>query len=714
MSFLHFINIILKNIKALILIPLVLAATIYYFTRNEKKSYSSESTIYTGIASGYSLSGSIKTDFFSTNNAFDNLLSLIQARETKEEVAVSLLAEHLSLKEHDPTKLTWESYSDLKKLIPQSITDSIVKPTIPQTKKAIIAYMGKNDSNVIYKVVHSKTPYYSVDALNTIKPTRVSSSDFIKIAYETSDPFICKRSLELLESTFMEKYRLLKGGQTESVIEYFEEQTRKSFGRLDSVERVFLEFNQKNDIINYYEQTKAVAGEKENLYALNHNLEMDEMASSKSLEKVNENIKNRVYQSLYGSSIIKEREKLSDIYNKIAFTEAISKGGDSKKELDSLRIVAGIVEKDLKSSLDKLNANTNTPEGIPTKNVLDEWFKTTIAFEQSKAKLTVMDKRKKEFTEEYRKFAPLGAILKKIERQISVYEQEYLQLLHDLNLAKLSQQNTELTSKLNVVDPPFLPLKPNASKRMILVVVGFLVGFIGVLSVIIGKAFINKTLLEPSRAKKMTGMPILGIYPMLNQSPRFLELANVRLIQQLLSKVDAREKTIYIGFVSIQKGEGKSTIINMLEKELVDLNYNVEKQLLLPTIEYKQLGITMPLSLAAHQWDNESSIVERRDKDFVLIEFPSLEKMIIKPGLFPPLHHTVLLCRANRIWNKKDNEVVALFSKTTNTNPMILLNGVETDFAEEHLGEVPKRRNVIRAFLKRLIKFEFGNRNAIR
>jgi uncharacterized protein involved in exopolysaccharide biosynthesis len=714
MSFLHFLNLVLKNLKALILIPLVLAATIYYFTRHEKKVYSSESTIYTGIASGYNLSGTIKSDFFSANNAFDNLLSLIQARETKEDVAVNLLAEHLSLKNHDPSKLTWEAYAELQKMVPQAVRDSVVKPTVAETRQAIIAFKEKNDSNAIYKLINSKAPYYSIDALNSIKPGRVNSSDFVKISYETNDPFICKRTLELLESAFMEKYRLLKGGQTESVVDYFEAQTRKSFARLDSVEKVFLEFNKENDIINYYEQTKAVANEKEDLYALNHDLEMAEMASSKSLDKVNENIKNRVYQSLYGSAIINDREKLSDIYSKIAFAEAVNRNGENRKELDSLKNVAAIAERDLKTSVDKLNANTNTPEGIPTKNVLDEWFRTTLAFEQSKAKLTVMDKRKKEFTEEYRKFAPLGAILKKIERQISVSEQEYLQHLHDLNMAKLSQQNTEITSKLNVVDPPYLPLKPNASKRVILVAAGFLVGFILVLSVIIGNALMNKTLLEPIRAKKIVGVPILGIYPSLSESPRFIEKANILLVQQILSKINAAGKPVYLGFISTQNGEGKSTILNMVEQELVGLNYNVERQLLLSTTEYKQLGITMPLSLAAHKWDNENSIITRNDRDFVLIEFPALDKTIIKPGLFPPLNHVILVSRANRVWDKKDSEMVAVFSKTTGINPVFVLNGVEKDFAEEYIGEVPKKRNFLRTLIKRIVKFEFGNRKAIR
>ena len=727
MTFLHFLKLLSRNIIWLLLIPMILAASIYYFTRSEKKIYSSESTIYTGLASGYNLNGTAKADYYATSNAFDNLLSLIESRDTKQDVVIDLLAEHLTLKKHDPAVLTWGAYDELQKLIPDDFKSKIVKPTFLETRKALASFAGKADENVIYKLIYSENPYYSFDALKNIKAARISNSDLIKISYETSDPIICKRTLELLEETFIKKNRLLREGQTGSVVNYFETETKKAFAKLDSSELNFLNFNKNNDIINYYEQTKAVAGEREILYAQNHNLEMEKMAANSSLNKVNSSIEGRNNQVFYGQDIIKEREKLANIYNKVALSEIVNADGSNKKQVDSLKSVAARTEASLKTTLDKLSVESMTPNGIPTKSVLDEWLKTTLAYEQSKAKLAVMDKRKKEFEEEYKKFAPLGAMLKKIERQISVSEQEYLELLHGLNMARLTQQNTELTSKLNIVDPPFLPLKPNASKRLVLVVVGFMVGFVLVLAFILANALINRTLLEPTRAKKTIDAPLLGIYPLLNENPEFVKKANLRLIQQFLSTVDAKAKPIVIGVLSNEKGEGKTTIINLLEQELGNLGYRVEKQILLNnstenTPSYlpltinnsdnKLLGLSRPINLDRALAEIETKATET--KDFVLIEFPALADIIIKPDLFPQLNYAVLLCRANRVWGRIDKEVLSIFTKTTGNKPVFVLNGVETDFAEEFIGEVPKKRTFLRTLIKRVVKFEFGNRKKIR
>jgi len=691
MSFIYFIRLASKNLLWLILIPCMLAGSVYYFTRWEKKVYSSESVIYTGIASGYSLSGSTKADYFATSNAFDNLLSLINSRETRQEVALGLLARHLLVKKHDPAILSWGAYDELGKLVPDIHRKNLVKPTLEETIASLVQEMKHSDSNLVYKLINSDNPYYSLEAMANIRSERINNSDLIKISYYTNDAVICKQTIELLETSFINKHRKLKEGQSESVVNYFETKTVDASAKLNDAEQRFMKFNTQNDIINYYEQTKAVAGERENLYALNHTLEMDEMASTKSLDKVNENIKGRLYQNEYGAAILKEREQLANLSGKIAIIE-VAGGRDSaqRQELDSMRNVAAIIDKKLQGSVNMLYNQSNTPNGIPTKGVLDEWLKATLQFEQSKARLTVMDKRKGEFQQEYRKFAPLGAILKQIERQINVSEQEYLELLHGLNTAKLTQQNNELTTKMNIVDPPYLPIKANPSKRKLLIVVGFMVGFILVLVFILAKALANQTLQRPDRARKLVGIPLLGIYPLLNSKPAFINKANLRLTQQLLSRMDTLKKPIAIGILSVQDKEGKSTMADLFYRELTNLDYHVEKQ----------------------RWNNSQTLPATKG-DVTLVEFASLDGMVIKPGILPPLNHTFLVCRANRVWNRIDKELLSLFVQTTGNQPALLLNGVETAFAEEYIGEVPKKRFFLRSFIKGLVRFEFGNKKKI-
>ena len=694
MSFVQFIKLIIKNWKLLLLVPFMLAASVFFFTRHEKKIFSSETVIYTGIASGYSISGSKSADYYATSNAFDNLLTLINSRETQEEVAISLLASHIFAPKHDPTLLSYDSYEQLNKIIPVNIRQRLRKESLRETKEAITDYMQSNDDNLVYKLVNSDNPLYSIKSLHNIKSVRINSSDLIKITYETEDAAVCKHTLELLIDIFMTKHKLLREGQTGSVIAYFEREVSAAFRRLDSCEEIFLDFNKKNDIINYYEQTKAVAGEKENLYALNHNLEMDKNANEKAVVKVNDDIKGKVYQTLYGSDIIKQREQLADVYTNMEFSSMI--GRDSKQatgyRLDSLKKVSTSLENQLQQNIDNLNLQSNTPKGIPVKSILDEWVKNTISLEQSKARLTIMDKRKKEFADEYRKLAPLGAMLKKIERQISVAEQEYLELLHGLNLSRLTQQNNELTSKLTTIDPPYLPLKANPSKRLVQIIIGFLAGFFLVLSLLLTHYLLNNTLRQPDKALKLIKIPLLGIYPMLNENKEFIEKANIKIMQQFFSRISFGKVPLVIGIVSHQAKEGKSTLIQILTKELKALNY----------------------SAATRQYIKGTPADTNTNVNVIFVEYPPLETLIMTPREAPAMDGCLLVCRANRLWNKIDDELLKIFIKNTGIEPFLVLNGVTTDYAEELIGEVPKKRTVTRELAKRIARLEFGNRKMLK
>ncbi|MEI6947122.1 hypothetical protein V9K67_07985 [Paraflavisolibacter sp. H34] len=690
MSFIQFIRIVVRNLKWLLLVPLVLSFSIYYFTRHQKKSYSSETVIYTGIASGYTLNQSSDVNYLSVSNAFDNLLTLINSRETRQEVALQLLAEHLTLPRHEPAVLSWDTYSSLKQLVPDTLRARLAGPTADETFEKLSAYLRGSNSNAIYRLLHSDAEFYSVNALKNSRAQRISSSDLIQISYETSDPAVCKRTLELLVAIFMRKQLALKEGQTESAVAYFERQTRDAYARLDSAERQFLDFSKNNEIINYVDQTRAVAVQRENLYSQGHDIEMDEKAAERSLEKMDENIRGRIYQSTYGTELIRGKEQLADLYSKIALSETMTAQDGGAKRLDSLKHVAAGLERKMDGTMDKLYEKSNTPNGIPTREVLDEWLQASLAYERNKAKLSVMDKRKREFDTEYRKYAPLGATLKKIERQIGVTEREYLDYLHSLSQARMTQQSNKLSGNLTIVDPPFLPLKPNASKRMLLVAVGFVAGFALVLAVVLARFMLNRTLRDPKRAAAVTGLSLMGLYPLKSAPPAFLARAQLRLLQQLLSKVHFTETPVRIGFISTQEGEGKSTLIDLLHESLSERNYKVEKL----------------------QWTRDGLTGRRAAAEIELVEFPALETVVIGPNQFPHLHGAYLVCRANRVWVRNDKDLLAIFTRTTGLTPSFILNGVEKDFAEEYIGDVPKKRFRVRTAAKRLFRFEFGGRSA--
>src|ERR1043166_4366595 len=131
MSILGFLRIIHRNLKWLILFPTLLALATLLFTRNMEREYQSSATVYTGLASGYKITdeeAAEKIDFFAVNNAFDNLINTVKSRETVEEVAIRLLAQHLLLKQSEPNILDETGFNRLHELLPPEARELMIVP----------------------------------------------------------------------------------------------------------------------------------------------------------------------------------------------------------------------------------------------------------------------------------------------------------------------------------------------------------------------------------------------------------------------------------------------------------------------------------------------------------------------------------------------------------------------------------------------------------
>jgi polysaccharide biosynthesis transport protein len=217
----------------------------------------------------------------------------------------------------------------------------------------------------------------------------------------------------------------------------------------------------------------------------------------------------------------------------------------------------------------------------------------------------VLGTRIKEFQKQYAIYAPAGANIKRIEREISVSEQEFLEILHGLNLAKLKMQDNELSSNIKAVDPPFYPISPIPTKRKILIVLAALIGFMIVLTSVFILEYFDDSLKTPSRASAKLKLPNLGVIPKILINSRKINLPFIvnRLLELIIQNVEMCHKisksekpTETLLFFSTLSQEGKSVVIGNLARKLkmqgkkvLVLNFNRES---LHQAEISQTGYT--------------------------------------------------------------------------------------------------------------------------
>ena len=698
---------LLAHWKLLLLVPLVLGTTIFLLTRHEKKTYTSESTIYTGIASGYTLNGNAETDFFTTNNAFDNLLNLIKSRETKEEVAFQLLAHHLQMRDElNPELLNWNSLSRLHGLLPEALRRKLTGPTLAETLHRVRAYANANDSNELYKLLNSFDPTYSVDALGHVNASRIQSSDLIKLDYEAEDPAICRHTLQLTTQVFSEKYRGLRMDQTATVIRYYEGETAKALRALNAAEDKFLAFNRDNDIINYYEQTKYIAGEREGLYADITKIQLQYAAAQARLAAVERKLAGRNAALLSTGELLSQRRQLEQLQAQLAQQQVSARLGSSGAGAASAQALAQQIEQlsqAMRATVTEVYAKINSVEGLPSKSLVDEWLRNMLETTDNQAKMSVMLRRQQEFMAEYHKMAPLGATLKRIEREIELTQQTYLTLLKSLNDSRASQQNNKLTTDLKVVAPPFLPLHAKGGKRMVLVAGGAFGGFFCVAATLLGLGLLDKSLRRPSIAAARTGLPVLGVLPPAEAPDSFRTRALEHLTRQLLRRVGAHAgpAPYVVGVASMRGREGKTPLVQQLAARCQILGLHTLAMYptgtALPTTTAETDALFYPAELAAVQRQNLAALTQGRaaEAQLVLLELPALLEAAYPVALLPELHLLLLTLSAARSWEEKDVTALAELRRETAAPVEAVLSGPGEYESRELLvaAPAPKRRS---------------------
>lgn len=683
MTILEIIRLLVRNFYYIAATALLLAFLAYNGTKDAKKEYSTHTLLNTGLISGYSIesSGGGRIDYAKTNNDLENLITLATSYETNKLLSANLLAEFLFEHNKGTLSILQENYPDFLESIkdlPIEIDENDSKDRI---LGKIIAIRDADKSNKLYAITNSDNIFFGVTQMGKITVSRKGNSDMIRMEYTSIDPHAAQRTLEVLTDIFITAHKANKEGQTESVVGFFADAVNNSTKRLKDAEADLLDFRVSNRIINYYEQTRYISGHKEELEKMYQEELKIAAGSGSALARIEEEMADKSMLPSIQAKIAENRSLISKNIAELTELELVMDSIPNESRTIQKSNLSGeidLLKAEMNNMADQIVLVNQTSEGVETKDLLTQWLNQTIAKEESEAKLAVMEKRKKEFREIYDEFAPLGSTLKKIEREIDVAEREYLENLHSYNQARLHKYSSMMSSNLEVIDAPYYPINPSASKAMMMVILAFMVGMILPTSLLVAMEFLDSSLKKPEQASEQTKLKVGGILP---KQPRNLKRAKVDFeavnkqalnifIQQIRAETKGLDTPKRVNIISTQRGEGKEYLISQLK------NY-----------------FTKYLSI-----DEDSP-----NKEF---EFHKVASILHEPyseAVVKQADVHILVARANRNWTPADEHAVKVYAKLAGKKPLLFLNGVSTDVLEQVIGEVPKRRGFLRAIAFKLV-----------
>ncbi len=587
------IKYLIKKLKsnALLIISsaLIVSILVYLVIKNVDEYYKSESLVYTGIATGYNINvettNQTRVDYYATSVTFDNVLNIINSREVKTEVCLKLLAQDIlsdnvsleGLSDYDSTdvqNLIIQLNANLKELykdIPASQLKSnkLYNSEYSNTTIAkLYALLTSGDPFLVDMIYNSKTSYYSIKNISTnLLVKRQGTSDMILLEYTSTDPRKAQETLISVIDVFNKKQTQLKENEALNVVQYFEIEVEKAHNKLKDAEEELKKFNERNGVVNFETQTSFIARQKETLQDQYDQELMAYKAAKQSRTRLEEELKKKNAIPKFDSNL----NRLQELHASLSSSRIKYKLQNNTKKVAFLDKQIKDLEDEIKIALTKSVKNKNSTINVSTENLLNEWLQKLIEESDADAHLKVYKQRLAQINAEYNTYAPLGSKLTQLQRQVSIYEQEYLQAVTNLNQSKVKQNNITVSSSVDIVDFPLLPTEPEPSKKAMYVVLSFIVTIFLEIFIFFINVYFDNSIRTPQRAEKMLNMNVIGAIP--KTSKKIKKEITDKLVAQILSKLRLiinGNKSVTITVISVFDGEGKTTFINTIKEYLTE------------------------------------------------------------------------------------------------------------------------------------------------
>ncbi len=722
MNLIKFIKIISDKFLYVILLPIVAGGIVFFLTKDLPVKYTTSSTIYSGVTSNSGLAVEIlRVDNNATQNEYNNLMTMLKSKSLFEEISLHLLTQHLLLTKAEKHIISEKSYNELKKTVPDDIKKLVVKGNFEKTYSNLKSSIKEDEKNYIYRLMNFGNKYYSIQAISNIKGERLTNSDLIKISYESEDAGICYNTVKFATKVFVDNYSELKVSQSYSAVAYFEAQLKEAAIKLNDAEQKLLDFNIDNEIINYYEQTEQVTTQQEKIEVRLQECRMQYDAAQAVLVKLEREIETRYKINLRNTEILRIREQLVGYNNAITAIE-IDENSTNRTKLSELKSKKFNTENRLDNKIDSIRIYENKSQGIESQRLLSEWLDAVKNNENYAALFSSMKERQVEFMKQFKRYAPLGATIKRIEREIDVYEREYLSILQDLGRARQNQQNMDMRSNMKVYDETQFPINAIASKKNLYVIVAALFTVIFYLLALFIIELMDKRIKTPSLLNQLTGLPVIGAFCTENKK-KFIstdiieQRAALMIFEKIRQLGSDSPRPFIIQIFSSWDDVDKLFIAKYLIAEIERHNFTAKILNFEPTTdalanptesasnENTALEV-INLNAKINQFDTYSELISAENivADFVVSILSPVSNGIDNPVIISTVKANFIVYDANALWAEADNFILEKLKITLPQGLYAILTKAEPDNLEEMYGEIPKKRSFIRKQLKKLLK----------
>ncbi len=683
----------------LVILPMIALIVAWFMTRHMERVYDTNTTIYTGMITGYTLEGANGIGGNAQTN-ITNLMLIITTDNTIHEVALRLFGRCMMYgnPNKDNNYISAEHFRQLSAQVPPEVKGLINHNNESQTYANLKAYEKPSQDNYLFGILNYH-PWFGIDNITSrLKVLQLNNSDIIDIGYSANDAGIAYNTLDILNEVFAKQYQQIRFGETSNVIKFFENEVARIYKILTRAEDDLIRYNISKRVINYGEQTKQLTV----LEAQQQNFRNDQLmhytTAKALLDYLERQLGNRAQVIRSNKEFTNQVRDISRIQSRISnlklmSSESGAQNNESQEELAK-------AQRDLQAATGRVNQLTrdieaslySTETGVKAQDMLGRWLEQLLLLEKTKAEMTATDIMKKNLDDQYFFYAPIGATLDRKERHISFIEANYIEMLKALNAARLRQKNLQMsTATLRVLNPPMYPLNAQPTNRMMILLGAFLLTFMLTALWFLIIELLDRTLRDRMRSERITKIPVMGCFPKESNlryrrfNKTIADMAMKQLSKALLPHFKEGQQNV-LNLLSTDSGNGKSYLAQELENYWISIGLQVRRL----TYDEDFLAEDSKFILAKSIKDLCPDILP---DEIAIIEYPNLDDNSISPALMNMGTINLMVTRANRTWKDVDQkamkEVQAMLDEEHKDTLYMYLTEASRYAVEEFVGQLP-------------------------
>ena len=681
----------------LVILPLIALVVAWFMTRNMDRVYDTNTTIYTGMITGYNIEGGSGAAGGNAQTNLKNLMLIVTTDNTIHEVSLRLFARCMMYgnPNKDNNYISAEHFRNLNNSVPADVKGLINHNSEAQTYANLKAYEKPSQDNYLFGILNYH-PYFGINNITSrLKVIQLERSDIIDIGYSANDAGIAYNTLDILNEVFANQYQQLRFGETNNVIKFFEKEVARLYKVLTGAEDDLIRYNIAKRVINYGEQTKQLTVLDAQQQTSDNTQLMNYTTSKALMEYMERQLGDRAKIIKANRDFTNQITDISRIQSRISNLKLMnSEGGnevESQLELAKAEKMLQDAQNRVRSLTRDIEAsNFSTETGVKASDMISKWLEQLLIMEKTKAEMTAQDVMRQKLDKQIHYYAPIGATLDRKARHISFIEGNYIEMLKALNAARMRQRNLQMTTAtLRVLNPPMYPMNAQPTNRMMILLGAFLLTFMLTALYFFVIEMLDRTLRDRMRSERITKIPVMGCFPKESNlryrryNKTINDMALRQLSKALLPHFKEGQQNV-LNLLSTDAANGKSYIAQELENYWISIGLQVRRL----TYDEDFLAEDSRYIMAKDIKDLCPDILEN---EIAIIEYPNLDDNSISPALLNMGTINLMVTRANRTWKDVDQKALkSLESQLENKDSLYMYLTEASRYAvEEFVGQLP-------------------------